>query len=165
MDATPRWSLPLLFAGQAQKEIFHNEALWRIDMLVGGAVESADMAMAPANPVIGACWIVGAGADGEWEGHVDAIACWTEGGWRFVPPRVGLSVLVSDRGHSMTFDGMAWADDALRADGLYVDGGRVVGPQQAAINAPGGGSTVDAEARAAVSAILGVLRSHGLIAN
>ena len=26
-DATPRFALPLLAAGQAQKELFHNEAL------------------------------------------------------------------------------------------------------------------------------------------
>ena len=31
MDGTPRWALPFLFAGQAQKEMFHNEALVRID--------------------------------------------------------------------------------------------------------------------------------------
>ena len=41
-DATPRWALPQLFAGQAQKEVFHNEALARIDMLLHGHAESAD---------------------------------------------------------------------------------------------------------------------------
>ena len=43
MDGTPRWALPFLFAGQAQKEMFHNEALVRIDALVHGIAQSADL--------------------------------------------------------------------------------------------------------------------------
>ena len=31
---TPRWSLPLLAAGQAQKEMTHNEALSLLDLVV-----------------------------------------------------------------------------------------------------------------------------------
>ncbi len=34
--ATPRFALPLLFAGQAQKEFFVNEALLRADMVLHG---------------------------------------------------------------------------------------------------------------------------------
>ena len=50
MDATPRWGLPLLFAGQAQKEIFHNEALMLVDALLHGRVESADLGAPPTDP-------------------------------------------------------------------------------------------------------------------
>lgn len=165
MDATPRWSLPLLFAGQAQKELFHNEALWRIDALLNGAVESADLAIPPANPEVGACWIIAAGASGDWSGQDGAIACWTEGGWRFIFPQKGLSMLAADRGHAVIFDGAAWTDDGLRADGLYLDGQRVVGQRQAAIDAPAGGATVDAEARATLTEMLAILRAHGLISS
>jgi len=42
---------------------------------------------------------------------------------------------------------------------------QVVGPQEAAIAAPSGGSAVDVEARAALGAILDALRGHGLIAS
>lgn len=165
MDATPRWSLPLLFAGQAQKELFHNEALWRIDALLNGAVESADLAVPPVDPEVGACWIVAVGASGDWSGHDGAIACWTEGGWRFIPPQKGLSMLVTDRGHAVAFDGAAWGDDGVRTDGLYLNGQRVVGQRQAAIDAPTGGATVDAEARAVLSDMLAILRAHGLISS
>lgn len=163
MDVTPRWALPQLFAGQAQKELFHNEALARIDMLLHGQVESADDAVPPVSPAIGACWIVAAGASGDWDGRDGAVACWTEGGWRFAQPRAGLSLRVADRGHAMLHDGSGWHDAALREDGLYVDGTRVVGERQDAIAAPSGGSSIDAEARGVISDILGALRAHGLI--
>lgn len=45
-----------------------------------------------------------------------------------------------------------------------VGGTKVVGTQQAAINNPAGGSTVDTQARVAINAILTALAAHGLIA-
>lgn len=164
IDVTPRWALPQLFAGQAQKELFHNEALARIDMLLHGQVESADEDTPPSAPDLGQCWIVAAAATGDWAGHDGAVACWTDGGWRFVAPREGLSLWVADRSHAMRYDGSGWEDEAVRGDGLYVDGNRVVGSQQGAIADPEGGASVDSEARSAIDAILAALRSHGLIA-
>lgn len=163
MDMTARWAMPMLFAGQAQKELFHNEALVRIDALLHGRVESADVTVPPATPVPGQCWIAAAGASGDWAGQAGCLACWTDGGWRFVPPRAGLSVDVADRGHALFHDGSLWRDALVRADGLYVDDEKVVGARQAAISAPAGGTTIDAEARSTLAAILVVLRTHGLI--
>lgn len=163
MEVTPRWAFPQLFAGQAQKELFHNEALARIDMLLHGQVESADGGTPPPAPVLGQCWIVGVGATGAWDGQDDAVACWTEGGWRFVAPRVGLSLWVADRGHAMEHDGSGWSEAAIRADGIYIAGLRVAGPRLGAIAEPAGGSTVDSEARSSIGAILAALRAHGLI--
>lgn len=162
-DATPRWDLPLLHAGQAQKELFHNEALARIDMLLHGAVKSADLTEPPMSYAIGDCWIVADGADGVWAGQGGAIACWTEGGWRFVTPRAGLAIGVADRGHAMIHDGTAWIDGPIRADGVHVGGYRVVGARVAAIADPAGGSTIDEGSRDAIAAILAELRNHGLI--
>ncbi|WP_336972799.1 DUF2793 domain-containing protein [Sphingobium aromaticiconvertens] len=162
-DATPRWDLPLLHAGQAQKELFHNEALARIDMLLHGIVESADLAEPPVSLAIGNCWIVADGANGAWTGQDSAIACWTEGGWRFVMPRAGLAIGVADRGHAMIFDGADWIDGPMRADGMHVGGNRVVGERVAAIADPAGGSTIDEASRDAIAAILTAMRNHGLI--
>ncbi|EQB33294.1 hypothetical protein M529_04995 [Sphingobium ummariense RL-3] len=164
MDATPRWMLPLLYAGQAQKELFHNEALMRLDLLVHGTAESADLNVPPGTPGLGQCWIVAAAPGGAWTDRGGALACWTEGGWRFVEPKKGLSIMVVDRGHRMNFDGAEWIDEALRSDGLYIAGQRIVGERSAAIADPAGGTTVDDEARAAIVALLEVLREHGLIA-
>ncbi len=44
MSATPRLSLPFIVPGQAQKELFHNEALQLLDVLVAGAVEGLPLA-------------------------------------------------------------------------------------------------------------------------
>lgn len=164
MDMTPRWALPLLFAGQAQKEVFHNEALTLIDALLHGRVESADIATPPASPVVGQCWIVAAGASGAWAGQAGKVACWSEGGWRFLAPRAGVRVDVADRGHALRHDGTAWRDGAVRGDGLYLDGNRVVTARQAAIAAPSGGAVIDAQARSTIATILAALRAHGLIA-
>ena len=163
MDGTPRWALPLLFAGQAQKEIFHNEALGTIDALLHGRVESADLATPPSSSSIGQCWIVAAGATGDWAGQVDAIAYRTEGGWRFVAPRAAMRMDVADRGHALHYDGGEWRDASVRADGFYLGNEQVVGLRQSAIAAPVGGLTIDAEARNTIAAVLDVLRTHGLI--
>lgn len=163
MDETPRWALPLLFAGQAQKEIFHNEALARIDALLHGRAESADLGSPPGAPVIGQCWIVAAGAADDWAGQAGAIALWTEGGWRFIAPRAGLRVAVADRNHALFHDGAEWRAGAVRGDGVYVEEERVVGPRLPPIATPSGGSVIDAELRATVTDILAALRSHGLI--
>lgn len=163
MEATPRWALPQLFAGQAQKEIFHNEALARIDMLLHGLVESADENAPPSSPAVGQCWIVAAAAADGWAGQEGKVACWTEGGWRFAAPRAGLNLWVADRGHSMSHDGDEWMDAPVREDGLYVEGLRVVGNRQGAIAEPVGGAAPDSEARSAIGSILTVMRNHGLI--
>lgn len=164
VDVTPRWALPQLYAGQAQKEVFHNEALARIDMLLHGQVESADEAAPPVSPDVGQCWIVAAGGTGAWDGKDGAVACWTAGGWRFATPCAGLSLWVLDRNHWMQHDGTDWLDGAVREDGLYVEGLRVIGPRLSAIADPAGGATVDGESRSAIMEILGALRLHGLIA-
>ncbi|HKY80261.1 MAG TPA: DUF2793 domain-containing protein [Sphingobium sp.] len=164
MDHTPRWALPQLFAGQAQKEIFHNEALARIDMLLHGLAESADAATPPVSPDIGSCWIVATGGTDAWAGRDGDLACWTEGGWRFVAPRRGLALWVADREQAMRHDGTGWADDPVRSDGIYVGGLRVAGEREGAIADPAGGATIDGEARGSVIAILNAMRAHGLIA-
>lgn len=163
-ELTDRFALPLLQAGQAQKDVTHNEALVRLDMLSHAAAVSADVAAPPSAPAAGQCWIVAAGASGAWAGHVGAIAGWTMGGWRFVAPVVSMTLWVADRGHKMRWTGSGWIDAEVRADGLYQGGVRVVGAQGGAIMSPSGGAVVDGESRAAIDAILVMLQMHGLIA-
>ena len=162
-EHSERLALPLMHAGQAQKEIVHNEALILLDMLVQGGVESADLSAPPSAPLPGQCWVVGASATGLWADHEDAVAGWTAGGWRFAAPIAGMRLWVADRGHAIQYDGVSWNDEPSHGDGFYVDGDRVVGARQSAIANPSGGTISDAEARVAIVAMLSALRAHGLI--
>ncbi|MCP1468709.1 hypothetical protein J3E64_000376 [Sphingobium sp. OAS761] len=163
MDMTPRWALPLLFAGQAQKELFHNEALATIDALLHGRAESADLPEPPAAPEPGQCWIVAEGGMGDWAGRDGDVACWTDGGWRFTVPAAGLTLDIGDRDHGLFHDGVEWRASAVRDDGFYLDDQRIVGERQDAIAGPEGGAVIDEEARSSINMVLAVLRVHGLI--
>lgn len=163
MSATPRLLLPFIVPGQAQKELFHNEALQVLDVLVAAAVEGLPLATPPASPAIGASYIVAASPTGAWSGHAQKLAAYTSGGWRFVAPRDGMSAYVRANGKIAVYHDGAWEIGTINGSQLMVDGVKVVGSRIAAIAAPAGGATADAEARAAIGQILAALRQHGLI--
>lgn len=161
---SPRLHLPLLTAGQAQKELTHNEALALIDMGLGAAVESAGLDIPPLAPAPGQCWILGSSPTGVWLGQPGALACWTEAGWRFLPAVEGLSVWVKDQQLWTVREGSTWAMGRLRGNSILLDGLQGVGPQQPSVAMPTGGAVIDTEARDAIAAILSRLTEHGLIA-
>lgn len=163
-DTTARFALDLLEAGQAQKELHHNEALTVLDLCVQASIVAAGGNDPPATPVAGQCWIVGPLPTGDWIGQARALAGWTAGGWRFVRPVEGMVAWDEARRISLRFSRGTWEEGVLRGAELRVGGERVVGARAAAIAAPDGGSTVDAEARATLAAVLSALRGHGLIA-
>ena len=163
MGVSARFALPFLAAGQAQKELVHNEALQILDLLVAAAVEEAPRSAPPASPQVGATYIVASGATGAWAGQDLSLAGFTDGGWRFVLPREGTLAYVVSASVWAVFRGGAWEVGSLRGDNVVIGGEQVVGPQGAAIPAPSGGTTVDAEARAAIGQILSAMRGHGLI--
>lgn len=162
-DSSARFALPFLHAAQAQKEVFHNEALMLLDLLTHMRVESATVASPPASPAMGQCWLVPAGGGGDWSGREGQIAAWTEGGWRFLAAVEGMRVLVVDTGVTQLRLPGGWTVENARPDGYYVGGDKVVGARQSAIAEPAGGSVADSECRAAVNAVLSALRAHGLI--
>ena len=162
-EQTDRHALPLLQAGQAQKEMTHNEALVLLDMLAMAAVAGvADLP--PAAPAAGECWLIGPTPAGAWAGAAEKLTCWTASGWRFVAPREGMRVWRSDEGIETIWRAGAWRAGEVRGRHLIVDGLPVVGARRPAIAAAVGGTTVDVEARAAIGAIVAALTAHGLIA-
>lgn len=163
-DTTDRLSLPLLAAGQAQKEATHNEALALADMLVQPVIQSLAPATVPASPTSGQCWIIGTGATGAWAGHDGAIACWTSGGWRFAPAFPGMTVWNLANGLPVRRTATGWVEGESNATVYKVNNTQVLTSRQAAIANPIGGSVVDAEGRLAIANILAALRTHGLIA-
>jgi len=140
---TPRHALPLLFAGQAQKEATVNAAHALADLLLHPAVEG-EAAAPPSTPVAGECWLVAPGATGPFAGRVGSIAGYITGTWVFADAR----------------DGMRAYD---RASGQYlIHAGAWV--RQPAPAAPTGGGTVDSQARSAIADLILALRGVGLFA-
>ena len=162
-DASPRFSLPFILPGQAQKELFHNEALVIVDTLLHTAVESNALASPPPAPLPGRSWIVADAATGAWTGRAGEIATWTEGGWRFIAPADGLAVWDKATATRLHWTGTSWSSGELSATKIVVAGLQVVGARQPAVPSPSGGTIIDAEARGALAAVIVALRSHGLI--
>lgn len=140
---SPRLGLPLLFAAQAQKELFVNESLARLDGLVHCLVE--DIAQTPpAAPADGECWLIGTTPSGDWAGRADHLAMAQAGQWLFQPPLPGMRVFNRAAGHDLRYrDG--WSAAARPA-------------------AATGGATVDAEARATLAALIDSLVAAGILA-
>lgn len=144
LPQTARFSLPLLATAQAQKEVTHNEALTLLDALVHAAIEDGPLTVPPVSPAAGQCWLAGAGAGGAWVGQDGKLAIWSEGGWRFTPPRPGMRVARLSDGAWLRFHAGAW-----------------VPPE--AIATPSGGVTIDSQARSAIAALILLLDAQGLL--
>lgn len=158
---TPRLGLPMLEPGQAQKEMTHNEALSRLDIATQPSI-LAIAATPPASPARGQCWLVADAAQGDWTGHANAVAAWTDGGWRFVAPFEGMRIWRIDMQCHALFTNGEWYHGRTYGR-LFIEGRQLVGPREPNVAEPIGGVTVDAEARAAITAVLQTLRRHGLI--
>ncbi|KUR73649.1 hypothetical protein AQZ52_01375 [Novosphingobium fuchskuhlense] len=142
-SASPRFALPLLFAGQSQKETTVNEALLAADFLMHPAVEAV-VATPPTAPGNGQCWLVGSSPTGAFSGQSDRIAAWSEGGWRFIAPREGMRAYDVTAAAYRHYAGGSWHLIAAPAG-------------------PSGGSVIDSQARSAIAAILAALRSTGAL--
>lgn len=163
MERTGQLGLPMLVGGQAGKEVTHNEALLLLDALIGGVVDAVGVDAPPETPTAGRCWIVGAAPTGAWAGQAQAVACRTDGGWRFVPASEGLALALRGTGVPVRYREGAWRVGELVAERVMVGDAQVLGSRQAGIGEPAGGSVIDVEARTAIGAMLRALRAHGLI--
>jgi hypothetical protein len=163
-DISDRLAFPLIAPGQAQKEMTHNEALTRLDILVQPVVQAVAPASTPANPMLGQCWIVGAGATGAWAGREGALAAWTAGGWRFVAAFDGMTAWSITDAMIVIRRGASWAIGQVNAQQIRINNVPLLTVRQPAIANPTAGTTIDSESRASIAAILAMLRTHGLIA-
>ena len=143
LDArTPRHALPLLYPGQAQKEIFVNEALARLDALAHPVVLASRTAPPPSHAA-GDTYLVVAPASEDWSEQENCLAISQETHWVFQTP----------------YEGMRIYDREEAAIRLRRAGWR--GPQS--IPDPAGGSTIDVEARGTIATLLLCLRSLGIL--
>jgi hypothetical protein len=161
--SSARHQLPYLSAGQAQKELTHNEALALIDMALHASAVSMGTNAPPSSPAPGACWIVGAEPTGAWAGQAQALACWTPSGWRFLAPRTGMRVWLEDQQLWVERRASDWVTGDVTAAKIVVGGQQVVGGRAAAVAIPSGGAIVDTEARSVIATLVARLAEHGLI--
>ena len=162
MTATTRFGLPLIAAGQAQKELTHNSAIHALDRLVHLCVESRSLSAPPEPAAPGATWIIGDGATGVWEGYVGALAHW-DGAWGFATPAEGTLCWIADEGVVAVFGGGGWNVDTLPIGGLRIGGVAMLTVPPIAIDAAEGGGVIDIEARAVLASLLQHLRELGLL--
>lgn len=107
MSETPKLSLPLLAASQAQKHLVINEALSRLDALFMLSAKGRTQLAPPPNPAEGDRWIVPAGATGAWSGNDQRIAVYING-WDFIDPLPGWRAWVEDESIEVVFDSGVW---------------------------------------------------------
>lgn len=162
MTQTPRHGLPLLAAGQAQKEVTHNEALLAIDCRLHSAFETRSLSAPPAAPRAGAMYLVGGDPDGDWAGKAGMIANWDGFGWRFTSPANGWLAWIADEGVFVVYND-GWSTGVWPANGLRIGGRDVLAAPMAAVAGPAGGAVVDVECRAAVETLLSALRNQGIV--
>lgn len=139
---TPRHALPMLAAGQAQKEFFVNEAFARIDALLHPVIEG-QASDPPAAPQPGQNWLVTGSGTGDWTGRDGSLANWDGFQWTYLAPAAGMLVYDGATGERLCFR-QTWK--------------RAERP-----TAPAGGAVVDTEARAAIGALLDLFATLAMI--
>jgi hypothetical protein len=118
---TPKLMLPLLAAGQAQKHVTLNEALYALDSLAQIGVRSSVWSSPPASPAEGDAFIVPEVAYGAWAGKGGRIALFQDQHWQFFTPRLGWAAYVEDSARLLIHDGTQWSGGAqLRANDIVL---------------------------------------------
>ncbi len=97
----------------------------------------------PAEAGEGQCWLVGTAPTGAWAGQGGRLALYQSGQWLFQPARDGMRLLDRSSGTERRFAG-EWRAASRPAP-------------------PSGGTTVDAEARSALSALIDSLTQAGIL--
>ena len=141
-SSTARHALPLLFAGQSQKEATVNGALGLADILLHPAIEG-EASSPPESPGDGESWLVGASPSGAFAGREGSLACYQLGAWIFAAPRDGMRVLDRSTGQFLHRHG-EWRRETT--------------PEF-----PTGGEVVDQQSRATIVAILHLLERTGIL--
>jgi hypothetical protein len=107
---TPRFGLPYIAQGQAQKEVTHNDALNQLDALVDLFLLDRNLSAPPGSPANGDTYLVAASPTGAWAGQAGKLAYSIDGAWRFYSPLKGLIAYVADEQIILIYTGSSWVD-------------------------------------------------------
>lgn len=141
-SSTPNIGLPLLVAGQAQKEFFVNQALGILDALSRNIVV-ASQSSPPATAREGDSFRVTAPASGAWAGCEDHIAIRIGEDWHLIAPQDGIRVF-----------------DVAAEQTLHYRSGWLAAEAPAL---PVGGQVVDVECRATLNQLIQALRDFAIL--
>ncbi len=141
-SATPNIGLPLLSAGQAQKEFFVNQALTILDSLHPSAILGS-LSAPPATAEEGDCFRVTAPAAQAWAGCENHIAARIGGDWHFIAPREGMHLF-----------------DIAAESSLFF---KTIWRTTRRVNTPTGGLMIDIEARNAIEQLIVALQNIGVL--
>ncbi len=108
LSETPRLSLPVMAAAQAQKHVTHNEALAALDRKVHTLLQGLQVETPPALPTEGEAYHLGVAPSGAWSGRTGWLATYLDGGWTFDLPFEGMTVFSAADGQLATYYGGAW---------------------------------------------------------
>nr|WP_310523993.1 DUF2793 domain-containing protein [Polymorphobacter sp.] len=162
MNESVRHRLPMLAAGQAQKEVTHNEAVMAVDRLLHPAVLSRGLSVPPALASPGDCYIVASPGGGGWTGFAGQLASHDGFGWTFTNPVRGCLVWIADEASFSVFDGV-WSSGGFPVTGLRIGGRQVLGAPPTSIANAVGGTMIDVEVRAMLGFLISALRDQGIV--
>lgn len=100
---TPQLGLPLFDEAQDHPETKINLGRYEVDALLQGRIISRALMAPPGGEAEGDAYIPAIGASGAWAGHVDDVAVFQGGGYRFYTPRPGWSLWSLEDGALVRF--------------------------------------------------------------
>lgn len=124
MADTPVFAITRLNDQQVGAEDSHNQALARLEQLVGAQIIDRDLTAPPGSPAEGDAYIVGGSATGAWSGHDGHLAYWAAGQWYFITPKVGWPVFLVDEDTVVRWNGTYWVAEegvAVLTDAATID--------------------------------------------
>ena len=162
MITTTRWELPLLAAGQAQKEVTHNEALLAIDRLLQLSVVSRSRSEPPEDAAPGDMHIVGPAPTGAWVEAAGKLAALDGASWTIAEARPGCLAWIVDEQEFAVLSGNGWSN-GWPVSGLRIGNRAVMAATLVSVPDPAGGAMIDIECRSALAALLETLKCQGIV--
>lgn len=107
MSQTRRYGLPYILPAQAQKHVTHNEAIKRLDVLLGSSVKT-EIDMLPDMADEGDAYLISPSPQADLVNHAHNIAIFLDGTWDFFAPVTGLTIWIENNGSQLVWTGDAW---------------------------------------------------------
>ena len=109
-ETSPRFNLPYIMPGQAQKHVTHNESVRALDSLLHVSVLSRGQNSQPDAPAAGDSYLIGGAPEDEFAGHALELVCFVDGSWMFYPPVQGLIANVEDESICLIWRAGEWTE-------------------------------------------------------